>query len=95
LETLWRHGSFLCAHSIVHFFTGQAYVLDRIYRRLQKLLTRMRHSDNERVSFLAEVMVNDSSSTVCRNLLCITQRHMVLNTIRDRLFLFLRLRLMN
>jgi hypothetical protein len=78
----WNHGvrrtfnlPFRTHTRLLHFFTGQAYVLDRIYRRFQKLLTRMRQSDNERVSFLADVMMNDSSSIICRNLQCIAQRY--------------------
>jgi len=78
----WNHGvrrtfdlPYRTHTRLLHYFTGQAYVMDRLYRRFQKLLTRMRQSDNERVAFLAEVMLSDSSSIICKNLQCIAQRY--------------------
>ena len=65
-----------CTHTrLLQYFTGQAYVTDRIYRRFYKLYTRMKKSDNDRVQYLADLLIKNSSSIICKNLQCIAHRY--------------------
>ena len=78
----WNHGvrkvfklPYRTHTRLLYFFTNQHYVMDRIYRRFQKLILMMQKSENERVAYLVNAMIHDSSSIISRNLQCISSKY--------------------
>ena len=61
--------------NLLAYFTGQLYIVDKIYKRFHKLLSQMLNCENVKVCYVARMMTRDCSSIISRNLQCIAHRY--------------------